>query len=64
MSQESWFHLGEMIVMIVFGSPCVWGILRIVSLLRDFPPHRHFNGKIMYPKGYEPPEVVSASKRD
>lgn len=26
-------------------------------LKRDFPPHRHDNGLIVYPKGYEPPEV-------
>lgn len=27
------------------------------SLRADYPPHRHINGKILYPKEYEPAAV-------
>jgi hypothetical protein len=27
------------------------------SLKSDFPPHRHINGKILYPREYEPAKV-------
>jgi len=27
---------------------------RVFSVLKDFPPHRHINGSIVYPEGYEP----------
>lgn len=27
------------------------------SLRQDFPPHRHINGKILYPRDYEPAVV-------
>ena len=27
---------------------------RVVYVLRDFPPHRHVNGQIVYPEGYQP----------
>lgn len=30
---------------------------RILFVLRDFPPHRHVNGSIIYPDGYEPPAM-------
>lgn len=62
LTQESWFHAAEIFVMIVFGSPLVWSALRIASLLKDFPLHRHLNGKILYPRGYEPQEIVQRGK--
>lgn len=30
---------------------------RVMDVLGDFPPHKHVNGKIVYPKGYEPTVV-------
>ena len=27
------------------------------SLRMDYPPHRHINGKVIYPKDYEPSAV-------
>jgi hypothetical protein len=32
---------------------------RILDVLEDFPPHRHVNGKIIYPSDYKPPVVES-----
>jgi hypothetical protein len=56
--QEVWFHIGELGVMI-FGvvAPVIWATLRIANVLKDFPPHRHVNNKIIYPIGYGPTEV-------
>jgi len=52
---EVWFHLAELTVM-VFGmaAPLLWGTFRLMSLLKDYPPHRHINGKIIFPDGYQP----------
>lgn len=25
------------------------------TIMRNFPPHRHLRGAILYPEGYEPP---------
>ncbi len=52
------FHASELGVL-VFGvaAPIVWSAFRLRSLLKDFPPHRHLNGKILYPKGYAPGEI-------
>lgn len=27
----------------------------LIDLFNDFPPHRHINGFVLYPEGYEPP---------
>lgn len=32
-------------------------INRIIDVLADFPPHRHENGLILFPKGFSPGEV-------
>lgn len=55
------------IAQIVFGAAGValfgaaWRMFtwakRMDDMTRDFPPHHHINGKISYPKGYEPPLV-------
>lgn len=35
-----------------------WKVMRRLNrdedLRQDFPPHRHINGKILYPRDYEP----------
>lgn len=55
---ETQFHVAELSVM-VFGMalPLLWGAFRLMTLLKEYPPHRHINGKILFPHGYEPPEV-------
>lgn len=32
-------------------------INRDESLKKDYPPHRHFNGSILYPKEYPPSKI-------
>ena len=50
-------HLSEMLIII----PVIWKanrvVTRILDALESFPPHRHINGHIIYPKQYEPTEV-------
>ena len=39
---------------------CVKSILAsgdLRRILRDYPPHRHVNGSILYPSGMEPSEI-------
>ena len=52
---EFWFH-GIEISVLVFGvaAPMIWSAMRLRSILKDFPPHRHVNGKVFYPAGYAP----------
>lgn len=52
------FHAGELGVLI-FGvaAPIIWSALRLRSVLKDFPPHRHINGTIIYPSGYAPTDL-------
>jgi len=30
---------------------------RLMSILQDYPPHRHVNGKILFPKDFEPTRI-------
>ncbi|MGP8271832.1 MAG: hypothetical protein ACLQLH_17345 [Terracidiphilus sp.] len=43
------------------GIVLAWMVIRRLnrdeSLRQDFPPHRHINGKILYPRDYEPAVV-------
>lgn len=57
-TREDWFHVTE-IAILLFGvaAPITYGVIRLVAMLKDFPPHKHINGKILYPKGYEPGQV-------
>lgn len=47
-------HIGEALTILGVGWKIVTKLTRIASLLEDFPPHRHVNGKIVYPKDYSP----------
>ena len=29
---------------------------RLISLLKDYPPHRHTNGSVEFPTDYPPPQ--------
>lgn len=40
---------------VLFGA-LVW-VIKLLLAFRDFPPHRHINGKIVYAKGFEPPRT-------
>jgi hypothetical protein len=65
MKWELIFH-GVEVLILLFGVawPIVWAALRFRSILQDFPPHRHLGGggKILYPKGYMPPEISGAER--
>lgn len=52
---ETYFHGAEVLILL-FGValPMLRSSQRLRNILQDFPPHRHTNGKIIYPKGYEP----------
>ncbi|HLW51288.1 MAG TPA: hypothetical protein VKW06_00465 [Candidatus Angelobacter sp.] len=64
-----WTRLSEMAVV---GSSCGAVIVaaykvmkladRLIGILRDFPPHRHVNGHIIYPDGYEPTAIEELQK--
>ena len=47
-------HAAELLVILSVA----WKVLRvanrIIDVMGDFPPHKHINGKIVYPKHYEP----------
>jgi hypothetical protein len=49
------FHGAELFIL-AFGVavPIILSSLRIRSILKDFPPHRHIGSRIFYPKNYEP----------
>ena len=44
--------LGNLLTIGVF----LWPVIRFTMQTRDFPLHRHVNGKIFYPKGMAPGE--------
>jgi hypothetical protein len=54
-------HLAEALTVIGATLTCSFFVIRaanrVYNVLRDFPPHRHINGKIIYPEGYDPPRV-------
>jgi len=52
------------LVELPFLPAVIYGLYRIVkalskfeTLLANYPPHRHINGSVIYPEGYEPPVV-------
>lgn len=48
------FHVGDFVIL----AGVAWKIFRVANRLLDvmryFPPHRHTNGTIEYPPGFEP----------
>lgn len=58
MNWEIIFHGGELLVLI-FGvaAPIIISVLKLRTLLGEYPLHRHVNSHILYPKGYEPPDT-------
>ena len=54
-------HAAEAIIGIPGAAYVGWKMVRaanrILDVLKDFPPHRHMNGKIIYPKGFAPSEI-------
>ena len=57
MSYDLSFHIAELLVI----GGAAWRVIiaanRVATVLKDFPPHRHVNGHVVYPDGYEPTPV-------
>lgn len=54
MNPELYTHLAEIVVLAGFGWRIIRKLTGILDALKEYPPHRHVNGKILYPKDYEP----------
>ena len=58
MSPQVWIVLSGVVVnvaVVIFGIGTLRGELR--RIWKDFPPHRHINGKILFPADYEPTDL-------
>lgn len=48
---------GELAAFMLIAWRVIRALNRFESVMRDFPPHSHINGKIAYPKDFEPGRV-------
>jgi hypothetical protein len=57
MSPQVWGILGIAVnaAIILIGIGQMKGELK--RIWKDFPPHRHVNGKVLYPADYEPTDI-------
>ncbi len=62
MSSEIWYHAGELLTLIVAGARVVRAADRVLDVMKDFPPHRHVNGHVIYPEGNLPTPVEELKK--
>lgn len=51
------FHIAELLTILTAAFFVIRAANRVFNVLRDFPPHRHINGSIIYPEGYEPTAI-------
>lgn len=51
------FHTAELVTIMTAAAYVIRAANRVFTVLKDFPPHRHINGSIVYPEGYEPTVV-------
>lgn len=54
---ENLYHLSEALAVIFACLKAVRVFNRHENLYKDFPPHRHVNGKILYPRGFSPQKL-------
>jgi hypothetical protein len=61
---HGWFDIGALsavVTLTVASCSLAWKAIQRInrdeSLRQDFPPHRHINGKILYPHEYKPAAV-------
>lgn len=57
MGPEFWWHASELATLLAMAFKVIRAANRIMDVMRDFPPHRHINGHVIYPEGYEPTRV-------
>ena len=50
-------HAIEALSIVLVGLGGIRKLNRLIDLFDTFPPHLHDNGRIVYPKGYEPPQI-------
>jgi hypothetical protein len=62
-SPDIWFHAGELLTLITAGAKVVRAANRVLDVMRDFPPHRHVNGHVIYPEGFEPTRIEELGTR-
>jgi len=57
-------HVGEILAILGVGYKIFRKLSVIIDAFENFPPHRHVNGKILYPRDFSPGriEVESATK--
>lgn len=58
MSLDHLWHFAELIPLIVVCWRMFHAANRLMDVLKDYPPHLHVNGKVIYPKGFEPGKVA------
>jgi hypothetical protein len=51
------FHVFELLTLAAVAWKVIKAVNRFTDVLKDFPPHRHDNGNVIYPKGFEPTAV-------
>ena len=49
--------LAGMSGLIAVGLALLRKLSRLLDVMEDFPPHRHHNGQVLYPKHYSPPKT-------
>ena len=57
MTLDLQFHIAELLTILTAAFFVIRAANRVWSVLKDFPPHRHINGSIIYPEGFEPTEI-------
>ncbi len=57
MSYDLAVHLAELLVIAGAAWRVIVAANRVAGVMKDFPPHRHVNGHVIYPDGYEPTTV-------
>lgn len=57
MNWDHIYHISELLGLLTVLWKGNRAINRLIDVLKDFPPHRHENGLVIYPKDYEPGEV-------
>lgn len=55
MSFDLTFHTAELLTVLTAAFFVIRAANRVYSVLRDYPPHAHINGSIVYPEGFPPP---------
>ncbi len=51
------FHVGEALAIGAAAWRVILAANRVSTVLKDFPPHRHINGNVIYPDGYAPTAI-------